>query len=137
MQEQRMREQNVAGFAGHLDYAQLDVVRHFAAFLESLDPPGGAVPRTEISDPRTFANERVACVRRLKFLDSFAFTEAFHQPMRPFDEKRAAGSWSQRGETYKQTHQEESSMLALGRKIQMPTLIRQVPGLAGLRKGDQ
>lgn len=51
MQKQRMREQNVAGIAGHLDYPQLNVVRHFGAVHESLDTPVVAVSRTQILHP--------------------------------------------------------------------------------------
>ena len=104
-----MRQQNVARLAGHLDHAQLDVVRGFAAFNESLNTSSGSVPRTQIPDPRISANERVARVRRLELLHSFDFAETLNQPVRPLDKKSAAASLRKLRKACKEAHAKETA----------------------------
>ena len=105
MQYQRMRQEYIAGFAGHFIHAHLYSAGDLGSiFHEALNAASFFVPRTESLHPRVRANQALASVGRRQVFDSPLAREILHQLVRTGDEKCSASSRRQLGQAREDTH---------------------------------
>src|ERR1700726_3252759 len=125
MQYQRMRHEDVARLARHLDHPNLDVADLCALFHELLHAVDLRIERAQSLDPRMIANQALARLGRSQFLARSLVSEILQEPMRSREKERAPACRPQLCQTHEDPHAEGSLHARRSREIQMPTLMSQ------------